>query len=349
MNKPRKLFTTVAAIAAALSLALVGCGGDSGGSAGGGDVTKLRLGQVDANGSVRHQAAEMFADKVREATDGALDIQVFPAGQIGSDESLGQDLSKGDLDFAFINQGSMAGMDQMLDFHYLPYIAQNYAQADELFYGDGIIPQTMTDTLAKHNIRAIGWLENEFRGLSNSKEDITDPAQIDGMKLRVPGSAAIKTYFEVLGAQAVTVPMPELYTALQQGTVDGQDNGLLITYDNKLHEANQHYTWTRHVYASSTIAASETTWQKFTPEQQEAITKAAEEVQEWQIAEQRKLTDSYIQKFKDEGVTFTELTEDQMAAFADAGADVWTQMEAVYGKDNIDALRAEMDAVKDLK
>jgi len=331
---------------AVAALALAGCS-DSG--AGGEEQRTLRLGMVAAEGSVQHEAAEHFADAVAKASDGSLEIQVFPAGQIGSDESLGQDLSSGALDFAFLNQGSMAGMDPLLDFHYLPYIVTNYAQADELFYGDGIIPQTMTETLAEHDIRALGWYELEFRGLSTSKGPVETADDIQGQKIRVPGSAAIGEIFETLGAQSVTIPMPELYSALQQKTVDGQDNGLLITYDNRFFEINDFYTLTRHVYATGTIAASESVWGTLSEEEAGWIEAAATETQEWEIAAEREATEEYTQLMQDEGVEVTELDDAALEEFQDAGRAVWDEMADVYGADRIAALREEVDAVADLK
>lgn len=331
---------------AVAALALAGCS-----EAGAGDAEQrtLRLGMVAAEGSVQHEAAEYFAEAVSEASDGSLEIQVFPAGQIGSDESLGQDLSSGALDFAFLNQGSMAGLDPLLDFHYLPYIVTNYAQADELYYGDGIIPQTMTETLAKHDIRALGWYELEFRGLSTSKGPVETVDDIQGQKIRVPGSAAIGAIFEEVGAQPVTIPMPELYSALQQRTVDGQDNGLLITYDNRFFEINDHFTLTRHVYASGTIAASESIWATLSEEEAGWIEDAAQETQEWEIAAEREATEEYTQLMQDEGVEVTELDDAAMEEFQEAGRAVWDEMADVYGVDRIAALREEVDAVADMK
>ncbi len=332
-------------IAAVATLGLVaGCsgGGDS-------DTRTLRLGMVAADGSVQHQAAERFAESVEENSDGKLSIDVFPAGQIGSDESLGQDLSSGALDFAFLNQGSMAATDPLLDFHYLPYIVTNYAQADELFYGDGIIPQTMTETLEKHGIRALGWYELEFRGVSTSKGPVEEPADLTGQKIRVPGSAAISAFFDEVGAQPTTIPFPELYSALQQKTVDGQDNGLLITYDNRYFEINDFYSLTRHVYASGTIAASQSIWETLGDDEMEWIQDAADDAQEWEISEERSVTDEYIQLMKDEGVEVTDVQRDALEEFQEAGRAVWDDMADVYGEDRIAALRDEVEAVSDME
>lgn len=346
-NHYKKLLISIAI----LGLVLTACG-DGETASSGGEATELkefRLGMVAAQNSVQHQAAEKFADLVNEKTNGEISITVFPAGQIGSDESLGQDLSRGNLEFAFLNQGSMSGMDQLLDFHYLPYVVSNYAQADELYFGDGIIPQTMTEALAANGIKALGWYELEFRGLSNSNGPVTTPAEMEGLKLRVPGSQAIMGFFQAVGSQTVTIALPELYTALQQGTVDGQDNGLLITHDNRLHETNQYYTRLNHVYATGTIAMSDSIWGTLSEEQQSAIEEAAKEAQDWEIAEQRSVTEEYIQKMEEDGVEVITLTPEQIADFQEIGIQVWESLYDTYGEERIEQLKVEVEQVKDLK
>ncbi|PTL38381.1 TRAP transporter substrate-binding protein [Alkalicoccus saliphilus] len=308
---------------------------------------EYRLGMVAAQDSIQHQGAEMFAERVEEKTNGEISIDVFPGGQIGSDESLGQDLGSGNLEFAFLNQGSLSGMDQMLDFHYLPYIVSSYEEADEIYYGDGVIPQTMEETLLDNNIRALGWYELEFRGLSNSSGPVENPEDIDGLQLRVPGSQAIMSFFEEVGAQTVTVAMPELYTALQQGTVDGQDNGLLITYDNNLHETNEYYTRLNHVFATGTIAMSEQIWGNSSEEHQAALEEAAEEAQEWQIEAQRAEVEEYAQMMESEGVEVIELDDNQLETFQEIGMDLWDELEDVYGSENIEELRNEVEEARE--
>lgn len=303
------------------------------------------LGSVAAETSVQIEAAKMFADAVHEYTDGAITINVFPASQLGSDESMCEDLSRGALEFAFLNQGSCAGFDQMLDCHYLPYIARNYEEADQLFYGDGIIPTTLTETLNSHGIQVIGWYENEFRGLSANRE-ISTAEDVNGLKIRVPGSEAIKDYFTQLGAQCVTLTMGELYTALQQNTCDGQDNGVLITHDNMLDEVNRYYTYTQHVYAVSAMAVSDVIWQQLSPEQQDAVLRAAAEAQEWEIQATRNQITEYLSEMEANGVTVHELTDEELKTFTDQADATWENMRSVYGDEYIDTLKAEVAAVR---
>ncbi|GAA1487963.1 TRAP transporter substrate-binding protein [Brachybacterium sacelli] len=305
----------------------------------------LRLGMVAAEGSVQHRSAQLFAQEVIRATEGRLYVDVFPSGQLGSDETLGQSLAMGGLDLAFINQGSMAGLDPMLDFHYLPYIVTDYDEADRIFFGDGLIPRLMTETLASHDIRALGWYELEFRGVSTRDGLARSPEQLAGKKIRVPGSAAIGAFFEAAGAVAVTVSMPELYSALQQGTVDGQDNGMIITYDNRLHETNPFYTRTKHVYATGTIGMSEKVWPSLSSSDQDALLAAARTAQDWEVRAERELTEEYVANLRDDGAEVVELTDAELSEYRELGLAIWDDMTSIYGEGNIAALRDEVAAL----
>ena len=328
-----------------ISVFLIGCS-TSNNANGDTEVKELRLGHVFAVDSVTDKASKRFADLVSEKSNGSIEISVYPASQIGGDEALGQDVSRGTLDLAFLNQGSLAGLDPLLDFHYMPYIATSLDQVDQLYYGDGIIPQTMSETLAKHGMRTLGFYELEFRGLTNSKRPVTKLEDMDGLKLRVPGSLAIKGFFEKAGVQAETIPMPELYTSLEQGVVDGQDNGLSITYDNKLHEANPYITQTKHVYASGSIVISEKTWEGLTEEEKKAFEEAGKEIQEWQIAENRKELEKYVERLEEEGIDVIELSESEMQKFVELGRSHWDDLEDIYGTERIAKLKEEIESLE---
>lgn len=333
-----------------LALILSACGGSSGGGASGSgssaESQTLRLGHIFPVDSVKDQAAKRFADRIEEETNGAIKINVFPASQLGGDEVLAQDISRGTLDMSFLSQGSLSGLDPLLDFHYLPYIVTNYEEADALYYGDGIIPTTMTETLLKHNMVSLGIWENEFRGVSNSEKDITTVEDLKGLKLRVPGSQAIKGFFDEAGVQTVVMPFNELYLGLQQGTVDGQDNGLLLTYDSKFHEVNSHFTMLNHVYATGSIVINEDKLNGMTEEQQEIFKTVGKEIEQWQVEKNRAETEKYIDLMEKEGVKVIELTPEQMEKFQQFGLDQWDNHADIYGQERIDKLKEEVEANK---
>src|SRR5690606_1400115 len=190
--------------------------------------------------------------------------------------------------FAFLNPGSLTGLDPLLDIHYLPYIASDFETVDKIFYNpDGILQTTLRDTLAKHGMTSLAFFELEFRAVTNSRHPVENVSDLEGLKLRVPGSASIQSFFQAAGAQAVTMPFPELFVAQQQGTVDGQDNGASITYNSRLFEAQEYMTPTNHVYAMGTVTASTRIWERLSEEHREVIARVAGEVAAEQVKANR--------------------------------------------------------------
>ena len=307
--------------------------------------TRARLGHVFATGSSQDEGANQFAACVGERTGGAISVTVFPDGQLGGDEAMGRDMSRGGQELAFINPGSLTGLDPLLDFHYLPYIVSNNDEADAVFYNpDGIIQKTLRETMAEHGMHVLGFYEVEFRAVTNSSKPVQGVEDLKGLKIRVPGSIAIRSFFDTAGSQSVTIPYPELFVALQQGTVDGQDNGASLTFKSRLFEAQDYMTLTNHVYAMSTIAASEWFWDSLTGEQQAALEACADEVGKAQVAANRAAQTEYIAEIREGGVQVYEPTAEEMDGFVALGRSLWPELGETYGAERVEALRAEVTA-----
>lgn len=341
----RKTVQKLAAMGAIATLGLTACA--AGGSAGeGGSGAELRLGHIYASTSTQNEGALLFAELVEEKTGGAYTVSVFPDGQLGGDEALGQDLSRGALDFSFLGVGSMSGTDPLLDFHYLPYITTNYEQVDELYFGDGIIPTTLESALEGQNIVPLGIYEVEYRSVTNSQHPVESVDDLQGLKLRVPGSEAIRSFFDEAGAQTVVMPFPELLSAIEQKTVDGQDNGLQLTNDSGLTSAQPYITLTNHVMATGYISAGQQTWDGLSPEHQDAVREAAQEAQEFQVAASRERTAQYVEQLRAEGIDVIELSDAQLKEFQTFGISLWPDLESIYGADRIAELKAEVEALQ---
>lgn len=311
------------------------------------DVVKARMGHVFASNSTMDQAAQAFAKRVDERTNGRIKIAVFPASQLGGELAQARELSHGSLELALLNPGSLAGLNPLLDMHYLPYIASDFETVDATFYNPtGILQKTLREELAKLRIETLGFFELEFRAVTNSSRPVETPADLDGLKLRVPGSTAIKAFFEDAGTQVVVMPFSELFTALQQKTVDGQDNGASITYESRLFETQKYMTLTNHVYAMGTVAASSRFWSKLSDADKKLLTDTAEEVTEQQIRKNRELNAQFLQKLEDSNIEVIRPSEEAMAAFEKLGQGVWDKLASTYGAERIAALRQEAAAAR---
>ncbi|WP_207484484.1 TRAP transporter substrate-binding protein [Arenibaculum pallidiluteum] len=306
-----------------------------------------RLGHVFAIGSPVDQASKDFAKLLKERTNGELDISVFPNSQLGGDETLGRELARGSIEFAFLNPGSLTGLDPLLDIHYLPYIVTDFAEADRVFYNEGgILQKTLRETLKKHRMEPLAFFELEFRSVTNSKQPVNTLADLKGLKLRVPGSIGIKGFFDAAGAQAIAMPFPELFTGLQQGAVDGQDNGPSITYNSRLFEAQKHMTLTNHVYAMGSVVASERFWSRLSEDQRKTVNDVAQEVTKNQIARNRELNRDYVEKIRSGGVQVVEPSDAAMKEFREFGRAQWDSLGKTYGAERVQALRAEVSALE---
>lgn len=304
---------------------------------------RIRLGHVFAINSPVDEASRDFARLVAERTNGEIGITLFPAGQLGGDEALARELSRGSLDLAFLNPGSLAGLDQLLDIHYLPYIATNFREVDAIFFNpQGVLLTTLRATMARHRMQALAFFELEFRGVTNSRRAVERVGDLRGLRIRVPGSIGIRSFFEATGAHAVTMPFPELFTALQQGTVDGQDNGPNITFNSRLFEAQRFMTMTNHVYANGAITASERLWARLSAEQRRVFLDTAAEVATRQIQRNRELNAGFLQRIAEGGVRVTTLSPEAMAEFQRTGMALWDTLAPTYGVERVKALREEV-------
>lgn len=307
--------------------------------------TKARLGHVFAMGMPADDASQRFAALVKERTNGEIVITVFPNNQLGGDEALGRDLSRGSLEFGFLNPGSLTGLDPLLDIHYLPYIASSFDRVDRIFYNpDGILQRTLRATMEKYGMVALAFFELEFRSVTNSKQAVRTPDDLKGLKVRVPGSASIRSFFEIAGAQTVTMPMPNLFVALQQRTVDGQDNGASITYNSRLFEAQRFMTLTNHVYAMGAVTVSARFWKTLTDKHRAIITQAATEAAAEEVQKSRAANKDFLAKIAAGGVAITTPSAAEMADFVKVGQVGWERLAPIYGAERIEALKREIAA-----
>jgi tripartite ATP-independent transporter DctP family solute receptor len=307
------------------------------------DEVKLRLAHVFPAQSSVGEAADMFAKLAEERSGGRLKVQVFPAGQLGGDEAIGRELSRGTIQLALVNPNSMVGIDPMLDFHILPYIATNYEEADRIFYSaPNVLHQTLNEALERHRIKTLGYFENDFRAISNSRHPVVKVEDLAGLKLRVVPSQSLKLFFEKAGSQVVVLPFPEIFTALQQGTVDGQENGVILTHQARFFEAQNHVTLSNHSYVMSTIAASTRALDKLSSEDQALLATIGEEVGKWQVKRNRENVAGAIEQMKAAGVEIVELSPEAVQGFRKLADQVWADLTPIYGEERVNALRSLM-------
>jgi tripartite ATP-independent transporter DctP family solute receptor len=332
----------IAGIVAASALTLTACGG--GEQSGGAKEVTLKLAHVFPESSAVHTAATSLQEKAPEVTGGRVNFELFPGSQLGGDEELGTGLANGDVECAFF-ASTASGLDPRLQLSLLPYVATSYEAVDKVFYNpDGVIQKNETAVLGERGITSVAYYENDFRGITNNVKPVQTPEDLKGLKLRVPGLPMYVKLFSAWGAQPVSIPFPELYTALQQGTVDGQDNGIVLSSNSRFDEVQNQITLTRHGYGMGTLACNTGVWEGLSEEDRTALRTLASEIAETTTKEVRDSVAAKLEDLKKSGMNVVELSEERVNAFAQVKDEIWNENKSVFGDETIEELRKESEA-----
>ena len=242
--------------------------------------TILKFSHTDQQQGARQAAAQVFAKKVEEYTQGRYKVQVFCCSQLGNDPKNIEQLALGGVDFTVSATGSYAGQVPTLNLTMMPFIIDSYAQGWK-FYDESKWLQAQFDKAPPKGFRFLATWEAGFRNMT-TREPLNSPADAKGKKLRTFPNEMMRWQLEAMGFGIQIMPLPEVYLAIQQGAVAGQENPIDTIYSNKFYEVAPNVTLTNHVYSPIPLAVSEKTWQRFSPADQQAVLRAAKEVAPFQ-------------------------------------------------------------------
>ncbi len=284
---------------------------------------KLTLGHGAAVGNPRHEAAVKFAEVVKARSGGRIEVQVAPSAQLGDDAAMVTALRTGALDMSANSQGAVANAVPEYAAFGMPFLFSSPAAAFKLL--DGPLGKELADKSAEKGLVLLGTWDNGIRQMTNSKRPITKVEDMKGLKMRVPPDATLVDIMKSLGAESQQIKFAELYVALQQGVVDGQENPLVNIHASKLYEVQKHLALTNHQFQMTPFLMSKRSWDKLSDADRKAVQEAAAEA----TALQRKLSAEADAKLlvdlKAKGV---QVTTPDKAAFAKATADVTTKWMA---------------------
>jgi tripartite ATP-independent transporter DctP family solute receptor len=218
---------------------------------------------------------EAFAKMVQERTNGNVVIKIAGSEQLGSDVSMLTSLRTGALDLTVNSQGAASGLVPELAVFGLPYLFSSAEAGHKVL--EGPIGEELAKKFAAVGVVPLDWWDNGMRHTTNSKRPVTTPADLKGLKIRTPADPATVDIFQALGAATQQVPFGELYIALQQGVVDGQENPLANIHSAKLHEVNKYISLTGHQWQSTPFLMSQLATRKVKPAELDIIKAAAKE------------------------------------------------------------------------
>ena len=296
------------------------------------------------------ESAARFAEGVKKVTDGRINIKPYYSGQLFAGKQTNEFLlmKQGVIDFAVGSTINWSTTVKELNLFNLPFFFPDYKALDAVEYGD--VGKQLLKLIEEKGVVGLGWEENGYRELTNSKRAVKKPEDLEGLKVRVVGSPIFIDTYKAMGANPVSMNWGEALSAFHQGTVDGQENPIVsVIIPNKLWQVHKYITLWHNAIDPIILSVSKDVWDSFTPEDRKAMSKVAEEVATWQKKASREGQEGKIEvinTLKKEGMDVTVLTPAQEKAFKDKTKSVYDKWAADIGLDLVKS--ADKDVQKAL-
>lgn len=302
--------------------------------------TVLKVGHVVATTNAANLAAERMAEVLREKSGGDLELHIFPNSQLGGERELVESIQLGNLDVGIITTGVVGAFEPKFFALDTPFLFKDRPTAYRVL--DGAVGDALLASLDGIGIKGLGWWENGFRHVTNSKRPIQSVDDLKGLKLRTMENEIHIAMWKSLGANPAPLAFGELFTALQQGTFDGQENPIDLFHDMKFQEVQKYMTLTGHIYAPYVVMANPEVWASLSDKQREAFMAALKEGTQYerelkQIADQKALADM-------PNLQVTELTDAQRKEFIERANSVVDLIKKKAGAQTVEDLMTASNA-----
>ena len=279
---------------------------------------------------------EVFEKEFEEATDGRYDVQLFPDAQLGSENEVAEGIAMGSVTMELLSGTNISTWDNKFSMFELPFLFSDWDDANAAYDSElGEIYNTWTE---EYGVHCLGFYASGFRATWNNIRPVRSPEDMKGLKLRVINSDMFINLFSLLGANPTPMNWNEIYTGLEQGTIDGQDNPPILTYDAKFYEKLKYMTATNHVCLSVFAAVNNDFYQGLSDEDRAAFDKAADDMLAYARENCKKADAEALEKCKAAGVECVELTEEEMQAFKDCVQPIYDEYRDIVGSDVMDKL-----------
>lgn len=284
--------------------------------------TKLTLGHGAAPGNPRHEAAVAFANAVKQKSGGRIEVQVAPSAQLGDDAAMVTALRSGSLDMSANSQGAVSAVVPEYAAFGMPFLFSDPAAAFKLL--DGPLGKELGEKSAAKNLVVLGYWDNGIRHTSNSKRPILSPADMKGLKIRVPPDAVTIDIMSALGAETQQIKFAELYVALQQGVVDGQENPLANIDASKLYEVQKFISLTGHKFEMTPLLISKRSWERLSEADRKVLMEAANEATALQRKLSKEADERLAAELQKKGVKIDKVDQSQFQKATESVTAKWT-------------------------
>jgi tripartite ATP-independent transporter DctP family solute receptor len=331
--KKQSLFITMSLV---LMLVLSACGQ----AATGGNEDKeynLKMSVTVGESSTWFEAAKKLAADLEEQTDGRIKMEVYPNEQLsGGDSGKGVELLvKGSTDLSFHSTIIYSILDERLGVASAPFLFKNLDEVDAAFNGAG--GEAIKEILREKGVETLGFGQNGFRQLTNSKVEVKTPADLNGLKVRIPGITMYTDLWTELGSNPTAMTFSEVFTSLQQGTIDGQENPIDVIHSAKLNEVQDYITMWNYSYDPLVLGINKKTLEGMSKADQELLKKLGAEAAAYQVELAREKESKQIEELESAGMQFYYPTDADLAQFSEAVQPIYEKYESVWGEDLLNA------------
>ncbi len=312
-----------------MTVALTACGGSDGGSDG--ETVKFIVGTETSEASNTAKALKEMEANIEEASGGTVDVEVHYSGVLGSESEMLEQLQMGSVNLVLPGSTLLTAYDERFAIWDIPFLFTSYEAVEEAVNGE--LGEKWNEIMAEYDFDCLGIIPTGFRGLSNSKHAVHTPDDMKGLKIRVMESDTYIDTFNALGTNTVTMNYSDVYSALQQGVIDGQDNPAEFTVSAGFYEIQDYYTRLNHVMCMMPVITKVGYLDSLTETQRTAIEEGVDQMIKNLSQEFKENEEGFIQQMADSGVEITELSDEEMAAFAEKVQSVHDTFRERLGDD----------------
>ena len=295
----------------------------------------VSVGHTTSDNSHYSVGVDAFKKPLEKLSDGEFVVEEYPSGALGGERAMIEGLQIGTIDTVITSTGPLGNFvpeTYVLD---LPFLFANYDQARCVL--DGPVGQDLLDKIGENNLVGLAWTENGFRHLTNNVRPVKTPEDAAGLKIRTMENKMHMAAFEEMGVRPTPMAFPELFTALQQGTVDGQENPISVILTSNLWEVQDYLSLTGHVYSPAVMLASPVLWDGLSEEEKGWFKQAAKAGAEATRAEVSRLETEGVEALKEKGVEVVEnIDKSQFQQAVEPSYSVYTDQ---YGSKMLDRIR----------
>ncbi len=295
----------------------------------------FKLGTATAPDHAYNVAARKFADLVAQRTGNKVKIDTYPATQLGNERDMIEGLQLGTVDFVVTSTGPVGGFVPKMFVVDLPFLFRDREHAYQVL--DGPIGKGLLDALSGKEIKGLAFWENGFRHITNNIRPIEKPEDLKGIKIRTMENKIHLAAFRAFGASPTPMAWGEVYTALQQGTIDGQENPIAIVYTSKLLEVQKYLALTGHFYSPALLLMSIKAYNSIPEDIRKIIIATAVECA---TLERNLLRDDEAKQLEELKAKGMQVTTPNKKPFQDAAAPVYKEFETQFGKEMLDQILA---------